>query len=114
MSDVQPPADGGVLPAKVRSGRSRLLGPSGCAGRTVKASVKGRSIAKVVFRLDGRKVKTTRGAGAYKVRTADLGVGVHRIKAKVTYTRASGTRARTHVLTFQRCAARQVAPRFTG
>src|SRR5215203_1022523 len=41
------PGDGDVLPARVVSGRSRLLGPSGCAGKTVKATVRGRQIAKV-------------------------------------------------------------------
>jgi hypothetical protein len=111
---VQPPAAGGVLPETVQAGASKLTGPSGCAGRTVTASVKGTEIAKVVFRLDGRKVKTTAGAGAYSIKTSKLGIGVHRIKAKVTYSAASGTRARTHVVTFQRCAAKKIAPRFAG
>ena len=61
----QPPADGGTLPETFKAGALALTGPSGCAGRTVKASVKGTEIAKVVFRLDGRKVKTTAGPGRY-------------------------------------------------
>ena len=110
---VTPPA-GDVLAEAVRSGRSQLRGPSGCAGRVVKATVSGRRIATVTFRLDGRRVKITRGAGAYSVRTSTLSAGRHRIKARVTYEAGSATRPRTHVLTFQRCAVRQVAPQFTG
>src|SRR5215207_11314500 len=111
---AQPPADGGTLPETIKSGASKLSGPSGCAGRTVKASVKGTEIAKVVFRLDGRKVKTIAGPGSYSVKTSKLGVGVHRIKAAVTYSAASGTEGRTHIVTFQRCAAKAIAPRFAG
>ena len=119
----QPPApehpadtaqDGGTLPETVKAGASRLIGPSGCAGRMVKASVKGTEIAKVVFRLDGRAVKTTTGAGSYSIKTSKLGVGMHRIKAKVTYSATSGTKSRTHVVTFRRCAVRKIVPRFAG
>ena len=65
------PPTGEVLGAQVVSGSSRLLGPSGCAGRTVKATVKGRRIAKVTFLLDGKKVKVVKGAGSYSVRLLD-------------------------------------------
>jgi hypothetical protein len=113
---VTPPATttAAVLSEEVRSGTSRLVGPSGCAGRTVKAKVRGRAIAKVAFSLDGKPVKTVNGAGSYSVRSSTLSVGVHRIKAKVTFKAAAQTRTRTHLLTFQRCAVRQVAPRFAG
>ena len=110
---MTPPATQ-VLAKSIRSGRSRMRGTSGCAGRMVKAKVSGRRIAKVVFRLDGRIVKTTRGAGSYSVRSATIGFGRHRIVARVTYKAGSGTRPRTHVLTFQRCALQTLAPRFTG
>jgi hypothetical protein len=103
----------GVLGEQVRSGTSRLRGPSGCAGRTVKATVSGRAIKSVVFALDGKRVKRTSGAGSYSVRSATLSAGIHRIKAKVTF-KAARMRSRTHVLTFHRCAAKQVAPRFAG
>ena len=111
---VVTPPETQVLARSVRSGRSRMRGTSGCAGRMVKAKVSGRRIAKVVFRLDGRVVKTTRGAGSYAVRSATIGFGRHRIVARVTYKPGSGTRPRTHVLTFQRCALQTLAPRFTG
>jgi hypothetical protein len=113
---VIPPQDdqGGVKGAEAQSGSSRLTGTSGCAGKTVKATVKGAEIAKVVFRLDGKKVKTLRRGGTYTVKSSKLAPGVHRIKAKVTYTAASGTKSSTHVLTFQRCVAKKIAPRFAG
>ncbi len=111
---VLPPATGDVLGAQVVSGRSRLLGPSGCAGRTVKATVRGRRIAKVTFLLDGRKVKVVKGAGSYSVKSSTLSAGIHRISARVTYEAASATSARTHVVTFQRCVQRKIKPRFAG
>jgi hypothetical protein len=111
---VTPPPAGDVLGDEVLSGRSRLRGPSGCVGRLVKATVSGRAIRTVVFSLDGRRVKTTKGAGSYSVRSSTLPDGVHRIRAKVTFRASAQTRARTHVVTFRRCAVRQVAPRFTG
>ena len=115
---VQPPAAlppaGEVLGGAIVSGHSRLLGPSGCAGKTVKATVRGRRIAKVTFRLDGRKVRVVNGAGSYSVKTSKLAAGVHHIKAQVTYEAAAQTRARTHIVTFQRCVKRKIVPRFAG
>ena len=108
---VQPPA---VLGEQVVSGRSRLLGPSGCVGKTVKATVKGSRIAKVTFLLDGKKVKVVHGPGSYSVKSSTLAAGVHRIKARVTYEAASRTQARTHLVTFQRCVERRIVPRFAG
>jgi hypothetical protein len=111
---TQTPATGAVRAAEVRSGRSRLRGPSGCAGRTVKATVSGREIARVAFSLDGKAVKTVKGPGSYSVKSSTLAAGLHRIRAKVTFKRAASTPSRTHRLTFQRCVVRQVAPRFAG
>ena len=109
-----PPATGEVLGEQIVSGSSRLRGPSGCAGRTVKATVKGRRIAQVTFLLDGRKVKVVQGAGSYSVKSSTLKAGVHRIKARVTYESASATKSRTHLVTFQRCIKRKIEPRFAG
>ena len=118
---VQPPAvlppapqTGEVLGAQVVSGRSRLLGPSGCAGRTVKATVRGRRIARITFLLDGKRVKVVKGAGSYSVDSSTLAEGVHRIKARVTYEAGSQTKSRTHLVTFQRCIKRKIVPRFAG
>jgi pyruvate/2-oxoglutarate dehydrogenase complex dihydrolipoamide acyltransferase (E2) component len=90
---------------------SKLTGPAGCAGRLVKATVSGQGIVRTTFRLDGRTVKTVAGPGSFKVRTATLRAGVHRIKARVEL---AGARPRTHVVSFQRCVAKRIAPRFAG
>jgi hypothetical protein len=111
-----PPAvpTAGVLAGEARSGVSRLRGPSGCVGRTVKAMVSGRAIKTVTFSLDGKRVKRISGAGSYSLRSATLSDGIHRITAKVTFKAAAHTKSRTHLVTFHRCAVKQVAPRFAG
>ena len=108
-----PPA-GEVLGEQASSARSRLLGPSGCAGRTVKATVKGRRIAKVTFLLDGKRVRVVEGPGSYAVKTSTLAAGVHHIKARVAYEAGAQTPGRTHILAFQRCVKRKIVPRFAG
>jgi hypothetical protein len=115
----QPNGDGGVLPEEVVSGRARMSGPSGCVSKRFKAAVRGRQIARVTFFVDGRKVKRVsakKGRRVFKlgVSPAKYGKGIHRVTAKVVFKRASGTKARTLRLSFQRCARQVVAPRFTG
>ena len=110
---VAPPAAPAAAPqtrAAVQPS-SKLTGPAGCVGRLVKATVSGQGIVKTTFRLDGRTVKTVAGPGSFKVRTATLRAGVHRIKARV---QLAGARPRTHVVSFQRCVAKRIAPRFAG
>jgi hypothetical protein len=41
-------------------------------------------------------------------------IGVHRLVASITFQRGSGTKAKTIRLSFQRCARKLAAPRFTG
>jgi len=111
------PAEGGVLPVSIVSGRASLRGPSGCVKQAFQARVRGRSIASVTFFVDGKKVKTisgTRGSYAIKVHPQRYGFGRHTIVARVQFTAASGTSARKLPLTFRRCAQGAVAPRFTG
>jgi hypothetical protein len=48
------------------------------------------------------------------VRPGRYGFGRHKIVARVRFTEASGTKARTLPLTFRRCAQGTVGPRFTG
>lgn len=107
----------GTLPETVLSGRARLNGPSGCVKRAFRATVRGRSIASVVFFVDGKLVKRySRGGNSFsiKVKPRGLGFGRHRIVARVRFDADSGTRARRIPLTFQRCARQVVQPRFTG
>jgi uncharacterized repeat protein (TIGR01451 family) len=108
---------GGVLPGEIVSGRARLRGPSGCVRKAFRASVRGRAIATVRFYVDGRLVKKftgTRSRYSIKVRPRGLGLGRHRIVARVTFAASSKTSPRTLRLTFRRCAKQAVSPRFTG
>jgi uncharacterized repeat protein (TIGR01451 family) len=114
---VVPPPGGGVLPEETAAGLARLLGPSGCVKQAFRARVTGRSIASVAFFVDGKLVKRIVGVhDVYSVRLHPraLGLGRHRVVARVRFVSASGTAPQRFRLTFRRCAAQQVAPRFTG
>ena len=111
------PTAGAVLPETVVSGIARLRGPSGCVKQAFRARVSGRSIAAVAFYVDGKMVKNIAGERSIyrmKVRLSRFGFGLHKVKARVTFTTGSGTAARVMPLTFRRCAQDAVAPRFTG
>ena len=108
-----------VLGERITPGRARLLGPTGCTAGAFNARIRGVKVAKVVFILDGHRIKTLtrrnfRGTYAVRIDPSRLRVGVHRLVAKVTFQRGSGTKARTYRLAFQRCPRALRAPRFTG
>jgi hypothetical protein len=118
-----PPAGGGggsggaVLPETIVSGRAGMRGPSGCVYQAFTARVVGRRIARVRFYVDGRLVKTIsdrRRVYTAKIRPRNLGLGRHRVTARVRFVAASRTESRTLRLTFRRCARQTVQPRFTG
>jgi hypothetical protein len=103
-------------------GAARLQGPSGCATRPFTIRIRGRAIRQVVVSVGGRRIRTLRARSAQsgdqvlsvRIDPRDLRAGrVHRVTARVTFTTASGTRARTLRLAFQRCRAAQ-RPTFTG
>jgi hypothetical protein len=76
-------------------------------------------LAKIVFRLDVTKVRTLlkpnlKGAFALRVDPRKMRTGVHRMIVDVTFTRASGTKAKRLRLSFQRCTRKLASPRFTG
>jgi Domain of unknown function DUF11 len=102
----------------VAGGRAKLRGPSGCVNGRFTATVRGRRIARVTFFRDGKKVKTIMarpGQRKFTVRLEPSGrPGVHRVTARVVFTGASQTRARTLRLSYQRCGNQVVRPRFTG
>ena len=83
-------------------------------------TVRGSQIRRVTFTVDGIAVRTlTRpNRGVRFVQKVDprrmSARRVHRITARVTFTRASGTRARTLRVTFTRCARRAAKPKFPG
>ena len=110
-------ASGGALK---RKGSAKLRGTVGCASSAyAKARVTGKQIRRVTYYVNGKKVKTLTkpNAGtAYELRyrTSSLKVGSYRVRAKVQFTSASGTPAKTLSLQFSRCKVRAVSPQFTG
>jgi hypothetical protein len=108
-----------VLGERIVPGNARLLAPTGCASRAFNARVSGQNVAKVVFKVDGKKVKTLTAPNAgtrfqIRVNPAKMKIGVHRIVATVTFKPATKKAAQTFRISFQRCAKKLAAPRFTG
>ena len=79
----------------------------------------GRQIERVIYTLDGKIVRTltrpNRGSlYVLPVNPRTLRLGTHRVLARTTFRRQSGTRARTLRVTFNRCTRRATSPAFTG
>ena len=110
-----PPDDlGGALPAGVASRRARLRLPSGCRRASFVARVTGPQIVRVVFSVDGRRVRTlSRRPFSLRIDPRSFRAGAHSVSARITFEPGTGNRARTLRRTFLRCRA-AVAPRFTG
>lgn len=116
---------GGVAPgqlvagARITPGRARLIGPAGCVSRAFHARIKGTKVAKVVFTLDGKRIKTLRRTNfrktfAVRLDPRKMRIGVHRLVATVTFQKGTGSKAKKFRLSFQRCARQIRAPQFTG
>jgi hypothetical protein len=107
-----------VLGARV--GNARLIAPTGCVARSFIARVRGVEVAKVVFKLDGKTIKTLTKPNSgsqftVRINPANYKIGVHRIVATATFTAATqGQKPQTFRISFQRCARKLAAPRFTG
>jgi hypothetical protein len=76
-------------------------------------------MATVTFVLDGKvvkKVTNTKNATqvAFRIAPNKLRIGVHRLVVNVTFQSGSATKPKTFRLSFQRCAKKLIAPRFTG
>ena len=100
-------------------GTAAFQGPRACPRTTsVSASVRGRQIRRVTFFVRGHKVKTVtkaqNGRWTLTVRTSSLRRGANAVTARVEFTKASQTKARTLRITITRCAAQVVQPQFTG
>jgi hypothetical protein len=100
-------------------GTARIAGKSGCVTRNFHVTVTGKQIRRVTFYLDGRKIKTlskpnSASTFSIPVRPDTLKRGTHRIVAKTTFQPASGTRARSLRVVFQRCGRAASRPQFTG
>jgi hypothetical protein len=103
----------GVTCTPIVYGKARMVSKSGCVKGKFLTRVRGTQIARVVFYVDGRRVKTVYGSSAQiKLNTYSYRVGVHKIRAVVTFRADSHTAAKTLKSTFFRCAAPK--PAFTG
>ncbi len=94
----------------VPSGVARLGLRGPCTKSSFAAVVRGRSIDRVVFLLDGRTVMTDTSS-PFTARISTGRAGVHRVSARVTFLSDSRTKTRTLSFAFRRCAA---PVRFTG
>jgi hypothetical protein len=108
-----------VAGERIVPGSARLLAPTGCVARAFNARVSGQNVARVVFKLDGKKIKTLTKPNAgtrfqVRVNPAKMRIGVHRIVATVTFQPATKKSPQTFRISFQRCAKKLAAPRFTG
>jgi hypothetical protein len=108
-----------VAGERIVPGSARLLAPTGCVSKAFNARVSGQNVAKVVFKLDGKKIKTLTKPNSgtrfqVRVNPATMKIGVHRIVATVNFTAATKKAAQTFRISFQRCAKKLAAPRFTG
>ena len=93
-------------PAAAR-GTSRMRLPTGsCLRRPFTAKVRGRSIRRVAFRLDGRRRHAAlrmRGRRAVRIDPRRLRSGRHRLAARVTYAAATATPPKTLRRRFSAC-----------
>jgi hypothetical protein len=103
----------------VASGIARLSGPNRCVSGPFTAKVTGRGIAKVVFLLDGKRIKTLQAKGnstVFKVQIQPRGrrTKAHRVTAMVSFKASANTPARTLRFAYLGCARHASAPQFTG
>ncbi|MEP6954997.1 MAG: hypothetical protein ABI950_13140 [Solirubrobacteraceae bacterium] len=108
-----------VAPVALRSGRATLYGPRGCPVTATTAFVKGRRILRVIYYVDGRRVRTLThpnraGHFTLRLKLRGLGTGPHRLSARIQFAGDSNTRTQTLRLSFVRCRAGAVTPSFTG
>jgi hypothetical protein len=115
---VQPVTPSGGVSA--RRGSARISGTVGCAAGTYAvSSVRGSQIRRVTFFVNGKKVQTLTKPNAgtqyrYRARTTSLKFGTYKVRARVEFVTASGTKAKDLRLTYSRCKPRVVKPQFTG
>lgn len=99
-------------------GTARLAGLTGCVARPFYATVVGKNIKQVVFRIDGRKRATISNAdtqGRYKLRVdpRKFKKGSHLLEAQSVFTQDALPAKKSMKLRFARCV-RRTAPAFTG
>ena len=82
------------------------------------ARVRGSAVRKVVFYLDGRRLRTVRqpdraGRFGITIQRRNLSPGRHKLRAKVIFTRAAGRPPKFLSMTFRRCL-RHPAPKLVA
>jgi len=114
------PAGGSLCVTPVRGVAAVNSGGASCKIVPFYVTVNGRAISKVVFRLDGRRVKTltqpNRSAKRYGMLITPRlqRFGTHRLTATTTFTKASKTKTKTLRVAYRRCARQAVLPEFAG
>jgi len=97
----------GVIRKRVAA-NARMQGPRRCVTRPFRQVLRGKGVKRVTILVNGKKVRTFRGARSTYAITIDprrYRTGVIRVSARVEYVAASGKRAQTLRLTVLRCAA---------
>lgn len=114
------PAGGELCATPVRGKAAVNSGGTSCKIVPFYVTVNGRAISKVVFRLDGRRVKTLTKPNRSGKRYGMLitprlqRFGMHRLTATTTFTKASTTKSKILRVAYRRCARQAVLPEFTG
>jgi len=119
---TSPPPGSPPPPAQLvagTGGSARITGPTGCPSRNFSVIVTGSKIRRVVFYIDGRRVKALSRPNSGRrfvllVKPGPLRTGTHRVVAVTSFTAASKTKQRTLRRVFQKCGRQMVAPRFTA
>jgi hypothetical protein len=102
-----------VLGERITPGTAKLLGArTGCASKAFSVRVRGSRIASVRMTLDGKRIKVKNRSA--RIDPSKLRIGVHRLVATVRFQKATRSKTKTFRVTFQRCARRAIAPKFTG
>jgi hypothetical protein len=113
-TDQAPPGSRSRVPTRKGTAKLRRSPRDSCRDG-FSARVRGKKIARVVFRMDGRRIASRRGS-PFRVRVRARS-GRHTIRARVTFKDA--TRAKTLKFSYRGCAAQVLRPRrgpsqFTG
>ena len=97
------------------TGTASLTGPSGCVSKRVRVKVNGTGVQQVVYKIDGKKVKTvTKAPFSYTFSTGKYSNKPHRLTGEVTFLPSANTKPATLRLRFQKCKVRKLKPKFTG
>jgi hypothetical protein len=107
-----------VLGERIIPGRARLVAPTGCQAKEFRARVLVGNVATVTFVLDGKVIKRLTDVRSkvvsVRIDPQKLMIGIHRLTANVTFDPATRLKPKSLRVSFQRCARKLVAPRFTG